>query len=181
MLPVILALALGTAPIAQPFTPSVASPEGERSRRASFAVPDLPAPRPPPAGLWVSALLLAGLAAGAFALTRRRTRHTRMVELVESTSIGPRRSLVVARLGEELLLLGSSEAGIALLSTTPAPPRLAAAPAPPAEGRGFGLLARLRLAPQRAPAPAFDSLLSESLEDVELRRKLASGQAGSVR
>jgi hypothetical protein len=29
--------------------------------------------------------------------------------------------------------------------------------------------------------PTFDALLSESLEDAELRRKLAAGQAGSVR
>ncbi len=49
------------------------------------------------------------------------------------------------------------------------------------KGRGDGLLARLRLGPQRTPAPVFDSLLSESVEDLELRRKLAAGQAGSVR
>ncbi len=30
-------------------------------------------------------------------------------------------------------------------------------------------------------APVFDSLLSESMEDLELRRKLAVGQGGSVR
>jgi flagellar biogenesis protein FliO len=151
---------------------------------SAFSVPDLSGPRPLPTGLWAAALLLAGLAATSFALTRRRTRRIRMVEVLESTSIGPRRSLVVARLGDELLVLGSSEAGIALLTTSPAPVARAASPAAepaPAQGRGFGLLARLRFGPQRQPAPAFDSLLAESLEDVELRRKLAAGQAGSIR
>jgi flagellar biogenesis protein FliO len=182
MLSAILAIALATATPA----PAPAAPPTPAPALASLGVPDLAAPRPIPAGLWAAALILAGLAAASFALTRRRVRRARMVEVVESTSIGPRRSLVVARLGDELLLIGASEAGIALLTTTPAPAAVRA-PAPvaaapqAAEGRGFGLLSRLRLRPQRSPAPAFDSLLAESLEDLELRRKLASGLAGSVR
>ncbi len=61
-------------------------------------------------------------------------------------------------------------------------------PAPdaaPARGGVLALLSRLR--PGRAPAPAaaaaapFDALLAESTEDLELRRKLALGQPGSVR
>jgi len=179
MLPALLALALASTATASPAQSS----------------PPIPTSSPPawdhgapafPGGVAIPALLLAGLGAAAFLITRRRTQRPRLVEVLESQSLGGRRSLVVARLGEELLVLGASEAGIHLLTTAPAPlAARTAAPAPaaaaPAEGRGLGLLSRLRLRPQRAPAPVFDSLLSESLEDLELRRKLAVGQGGSVR
>ncbi|HYG67466.1 MAG TPA: flagellar biosynthetic protein FliO, partial [Anaeromyxobacteraceae bacterium] len=121
---------------------------------------------------------------------RRRRAIPRHVHVLETTALGPRRSLVVARLGGELLVLGASEAGITLLATRPAPAadvETAAAPGP--ERRGLGALfgaGRSRAAapaPVRAPAhgEAFDHLLAESAEDLELRRKLARGQAGSVR
>jgi len=175
MLPTLLALTLAAATATPTPTPT------------PTAIPTLAPSAPLTPGLVGAAAVLAALAAAALMLTRRRTRRERVLEVIESTSIGPRRHLVVARLGDELLVLGSSEGGIALLTTTPAPlaaRRPAAAPAPAAsiqEGRGFGLLARLRLAPQRTPAPVYDSLLSESVEDLELRRKLAAGQSGSVR
>ena len=134
-----------------------------------------------------AALLLAALAAVALLAARRRRRAPRLVELVETASLGPRRSLVVARMGDELLLLGASEGGISLLATRPAPgagaspcPPQPAAAAPPArDAAAQGLLARLGR--RGGAAPAFDRLLSESAEDVELRRKLAAGDAGSVR
>ncbi len=184
MLPALLALTLATAPTATA-PPTAAS-------TATATAPSTPwaqgSPAAFPGGVAIPALLLAGLGMAAFLITRRRTQCTRLVEVLESQSLGARRSLVVARLGDELLVLGASEAGIHLLTTAPAPlaaRAAAAAPAPaataPAEGRGLGLLARLRLRPQRAPAPVFDSLLGESLEDLELRRKLAVGQGGSVR
>ncbi|MFY3746446.1 flagellar biosynthetic protein FliO [Anaeromyxobacter sp. Red801] len=136
-------------------------------------------------------LLLAALAAAALLLARRRRAAPRHVEVLETTSLGPRRALVLARVGDEVLLLGSSEAGLALLRALPAaPPLPAAAPAPasppplPARAAPPDLLARLRglgrsAAP--APAPGFEALLAESAEDQALRRKLAGGQAGRVR
>ncbi|MFL5302318.1 MAG: flagellar biosynthetic protein FliO [Anaeromyxobacteraceae bacterium] len=165
-------------------------------------------------GSLAAGLLLAALAVAALVLARRRQRVARVVEIVETASLGPRRSLVVARIGDELLLLGSSEGGIALLTTRPASlaarpvAQDAAAPRPARAGDGAmsglrdALLARAapaappepaaptlrerilaRLKP-RAVAPAtaaFETLLAESVEDVELRRKLAAGQIGSVR
>jgi len=161
-------------------------------------------------GSIAAGLLLAALAAVALVLARRRRNLPRLVEIVETASLGPRRSLVVARIGDELLLLGSSEGGIALLTTRPASlaaqaeaapraPRAidgamsglrdallaraapAAPPQPAAAPLRERLLARLR---PRAAAPAtaaVETLLAESVEDVELRRKLAAGQIGSVR
>ncbi|HEY7725418.1 MAG TPA: flagellar biosynthetic protein FliO, partial [Anaeromyxobacteraceae bacterium] len=158
MFAAVLTLVLAAAPAPPPGDAAPAALLAGASPLASVALP---------------ALLLAGLAVSAFMLTRGRSRAARHVEVVETASLGPRRSLVVARMGGELLLIGASEAGIALLSASPAPPAAAraAAPAAPAPGRGFGLLARLRLRPQRAPAPTFDALLTESAEDQELRRK----------
>jgi flagellar protein FliO/FliZ len=119
--------------------------------------------------------------------------------VLETTSLGPKRSLVLARLRDEVLLLGSSEAGITLLRAQPAAQvepdaepdaDPVAIPAPieaaPAGDRGpaplEGLLARIRRArPDRRPQAKFEALLWESAEDQELRRKLARGQAGSVR
>jgi flagellar biogenesis protein FliO len=131
-----------------------------------------------------------------------------MVQVLESTSLGPKRQLVVARLGEELLVLGASEAGIALLATRAAgavAPAVEAVSAPAAgatetDGVSSGAVAHLVAlfkgkgralraggagassgASPGAQSTAFEELLSESREDLELRRKLARGQAGSVR
>jgi len=126
--------------------------------------------------------VLALLGAAAIVLVRRRGSPARLVEVIETTSLGPRRALVVARVNGQLLLLGSSEAGIAVLTTAPA--ELADARRAYEPGPAAGLLGALRLA--TAPArtsrgEGFESLLTESTEDLELRRKLAAGQSGSVR
>jgi flagellar biogenesis protein FliO len=159
--------------------------------------PIFPGSSPTPAGPIGAGLLLAALAVAALFLARRRRAAPRLVQVVESASLGPKRALVVARFGDELLVLGSSEGGISLLATRPAPPAAAADPAPARLpvvtsaaaaplAAAFGRLAAL-LRPRAAPpaahaAPhAFAHALGESLEDVELRRKLAAGRAGSVR
>lgn len=174
---------------------------------APTAAPTATTASPPvfaPAGPSLSSLVLPGLALVALAvaalvLSRRRRALPRHVRVLETTSLGPKRALVLARLGDELLLLGSSEAGIALLRTQPAAglgePAQAPAPAPaapvalppPVADLAARLASLRRKAPAPAPAPApaagpaFDALLAETAEDQELRRKLARGQAGSVR
>lgn len=163
------------APTATPTSASASAPSVHPALAVAPGGPSLGA------GVVLPALLLAGLAAAALLLSRKRARRPRLVEVLESSSLGPRRSLVVVRLGDELLVLGSSEGGISLLTTAPAPAAVRAPAPAPEPAPGGGLLSRLRLAPQRHPAPVFDSLLADSLEDVELRRKLAAGQAGSVR
>jgi flagellar biogenesis protein FliO len=161
----------------------------------------------------LAVLLLAGLGVAATLLARRRATRTRMIRIVETASIGPRRSLVVACIGGRTMVLGVSEAGVALLD---AQVGTISAPAAPAKsqsasleeaalglrvlGQGHGeaqaestddakhegsLLSRLF---NRSQAPSesarraheFDELLSESLEDQDLRRKLSLGEAGRV-
>jgi flagellar biogenesis protein FliO len=60
-------------------------------------------------------LLLVGLGVAATIASRRRATRTRMIRIVETASIGPRRSLVVARIGGRTMVLGVSEAGVSLL------------------------------------------------------------------
>jgi flagellar biogenesis protein FliO len=154
-----------------------------------------------------AASALAALAAVALLLSRRRGRSSgRLVEVVETASLGPKRQLVVARMGEALLLLASSESGITLLSTQPAPqeavagvpaedeasaPVADAAPATPEEAADAdapeeppsasvaSLWERLRRR-GRPAEPSFEALLQETAEDLELRRKLSRGLAGKV-
>jgi flagellar protein FliO/FliZ len=168
----------------------------------------------------LAALVLIGIGALAFVLARRRTGRGRMIRILETASIGPRRSLVVASIQGRTMVLGVSEAGVSLLDS------------PATSGVGLGdeqdkastgafedaalglrglvfgkpratesdaespkhessLLSRLfnraKPAAQAVDASddedgarAFDRLLSESLEDEELRRKLALGQSGRV-
>jgi len=137
------------------------------------------------------AALIAGLGGAALLLARRRRSPARRVQVLETTSLGPKRSLVLARLRDEVLLLGASEAGITLLKAQPASDLEGdAAPDPTPAARAADrpvapladLMARLRrVRPDRPAAARFESLLVESAEDQELRRKLARGQAGSVR
>lgn len=173
-------------------------------------------------------MLLAGVAVAAYLFTRRkRAAAHRQIEILESASLGPKRSLIVARVGEETLFLGASEAGITLLKSSgsaaqavPAAageaPR-AASPANELEQSLTDALADVPepSAPVAAATPAsfrsiegglatlfgrgaasiparpetretrgnarFDEILEDSLEDQELRRKLAAGMSARVR
>lgn len=193
--------AVADAPAAAP-TGAPAQPPAASPAPSLTAAPDLRLPRGgfEPGAFAAPALLLAGLGVAALLLRRRRRPGVRRIEVLESTSVGPKRTLVLARFGDELLLLGSSEAGIQLLHHRPghadeatAAPEDDALPAPapaptlrPARreppGALSGLVTKLRRARPETSGPSqFDALLAESAEDQELRRKLARGQAGSVR
>jgi flagellar biogenesis protein FliO len=147
-----------------------------------------PAPTPPSGPDWTSlaapALAILGLGALAFGLTRRRRAIGGNIHIVESAGLGPKRSLVIADVLGERLVLAVSEAGVTVLATRPAPPREAEPftvdDLPPAQRTipKMGFLARLM---GKTPAPVrFDELLGESLEDQELRAKLAAGMKGFV-
>jgi flagellar biogenesis protein FliO len=107
-------------------------------------------------------VLIGLLAVGALILSRRHRRQGQWIRVLETTSLGPKRSLVVAQLGAEAVLLGISEAGIVLIKS--------------------GLQrAEPNEPPQLPPVPAkFEDLLAESAEDQELRRKLGAGQQARV-
>jgi flagellar protein FliO/FliZ len=70
------------------------------------------------AGVLLPGVALAALALGAYLFARRRKGGIeRHIQIVETASLGPRRTLVMARIGGETLLLGTSEAGITLLKS----------------------------------------------------------------
>jgi flagellar protein FliO/FliZ len=73
-------------------------------------------------GMALAGLALLAIAGGAFFFSRRRTLGNRTIQILETASLGPKRSLIVARVGDATLILGSSEAGIALLQTLPQAP-----------------------------------------------------------
>jgi flagellar biogenesis protein FliO len=137
--------------------PAVASPKVETSEKA--AQPDAPmaaiasveAPGPSGSGrspgeakssssmlsTFLAAAILVGLAVAAVWFARRRASRTRMIRIVETASIGPRRSLVVACIGGRTMVLGVSEAGVSLLDAPAMPVSFPTVPetekAPPLE------------------------------------------------
>ncbi|MEW6433321.1 MAG: flagellar biosynthetic protein FliO [Myxococcota bacterium] len=116
-----------------------------------------------PGPLW-GGLALAVLAVAAWLLTRRRVRAARRLELLESMSLGPRRSLGLVRVDGKLLVVGVSEAGVQLLTSYDAP--ATAADAAPSD---------VSVATE---ALDFERLLVESTAEQELRARLAARTAG---
>lgn len=134
------------------------------------------------------ALAILGLAGLALGLTRRRRAAPGSIRIVEAATLGPRRSLVIADVLGDRLVLGVSEAGVAVLSTRPAPAgeaapeHLDALPVEPVYPRPprvapMGFFARLF---GKTPKVPFEEVLGESIEDQELRAKLAQGMRGFV-
>jgi flagellar biogenesis protein FliO len=156
--------------------------------------------------LVLAIVLLVAVAGGALALTRRRARRQGLIQILETAAIGPKRSLLVARVNGQTMVLGASEAGIALLASLEggiAPPIAAVMGTPPhveeqpdepastsaaeAAVEPEGEMGMLRRLFHRQPkdsstqdAAAFRELLEESYEDQELRGKLAQGFSGKV-
>lgn len=104
---------VGTAP--KPPVEAATAAAAARPPLASEVPSDLSSPAGG-TGLVLAAGVLAALAAAAWFARRRRTSQGRLVQVLETTSLGPRRSLVLATLGERTLLLGASEAGITMLA-----------------------------------------------------------------
>jgi flagellar biogenesis protein FliO len=174
------AAAEGSAPTQAPAPPSAADSviaaafkkdvdtKPTELKATSFSLQSLVAP----------GLALAGLAALAFAVNRKKVLGGGNIRVIEAASLGEKRSLVIADVLGERLVLGVSEAGVTVLLNRPAP---AGEPAPlrvpnaPAPQMGF--FERLR---GRSPSPSFDASLQESIEDQELRAKLAAGVRGVV-
>jgi flagellar biogenesis protein FliO len=149
--------------------------------------------------------LLVGAVGGMLVLTRRRARREGLIRILETAAIGPKRSLLVAKINGRTMVLGASEAGIALLESIegkepapveqvmgePPPVRekleepLALPPEAPSEPEGeLGVLQRLfRRRPKLVSAQdeaTFRELLADSYEDQELRERLSQGLVAKV-
>jgi hypothetical protein len=99
-----------------------------------------------PSGVILGGGALLALAAAAFYFSRRRAAGSRRhIQILETASLGPKRALVVARVGDATMILGSSEAGITLLQSVPD------ADAP--KQSGGTMVPELSFAPASAAAP----------------------------
>jgi flagellar biogenesis protein FliO len=158
---------------------------------------DLGEKKSSPVGAAAGALAVVALGAAAYFLRNQKKRKTLHIEVLETAALGPKRALVLARVGGKTLLLASSEAGISLLENlgemaVPVEQDREPAPQP-------ALLARLRKLSQPklasdAPDPfarlgkylkpvpplQFDALFAEEQEDQELRMKLLAGQSARI-
>jgi len=199
-------------PVADPLPPPVEAPaapapapEPTLAPAAAQAVPPAVAPElprqdaSPLRGLLLPGGALLALGGVALLFTLRKGRAPGALRIVESVSMGPKRSLVIAKVGDEELVLGCSEAGISLLSTRnearPAAPAAreasvdpwlesfsGKAAAPRAEAPdAVSALARLFGKAGRSRRPSFDDLLADSAQDQELRRRLSEGAKGMTR
>jgi LPXTG-motif cell wall-anchored protein len=152
-----------------------------------------------PIGPAAGALAVVALGGAAYFLRNRKKQKSTHIEVLETAALGPKRALVLARVGGKTLLLASSEAGISLLEnlgdltmplehaaeTEPLPPhaildklrKFSQRPLPSASADPFSRLSKY-LKP--APAPQFDALFAEEQEDQELRMKLLAGQPARV-
>ena len=145
------ASALSSSPsVAPPAPSSAAAPPAPDV----LAAPSTPSASGTPAnsGVFLGGGALLALAAAAFYFSRRRASNGRRhIQILETASLGPKRALVVARVGDATLILGSSEAGITLLQSVPdadasrssgggiAVPELSFAPAVPASAEPAGV------------------------------------------
>jgi len=155
------------------------------------------------------ACLLLVLAAAAFGLWKRRSAPlVRRIRILETAPLGPRRALILAEVNGVTMVIGASEAGIALLTAPTSASHEGAIPSN--EGTAderdstFGALAAShslgqsgalhRLFPKsgspaaesdaeisdREEDAAFASMLAETIEDQELRQRLSTGFAGKT-
>jgi len=185
-------------PPSAPVAPTPNAPEPERERlgapapeaAAAAALPAEPVvQRPnlaalgresPSTSIVLPALALLGLAGVAVFAWRKKGRTAGLVQVLETASLGPKRSLVVTRAGGRTLLLGSSEAGIALLATLETQTATEVDAAEVAGTQAGPLAKWLGKASRGQPTPRFDDLLAETAADLELRRKLEAGLPGRV-
>ena len=106
-------------------------------------------------GVFLAGSLLLALAGGAYFFARKRAALPRFVRIVETASLGPKRSIVVAQIGDETLILGSSEAGITVLQSRTESPSAAASVLGEAPTGAAGSLT-VELASDAAIADEFD-------------------------
>ncbi len=186
-------------------TPVVLPTRGHPGRRpVSDAQSQIPKSNTSANEFWklsLLALIVLGLIAAVIVLARRKNNPSRWIKILEVAHLGPKRSLIVARIGGQTLLLGSSESSIALLASLPETENiknesvLIPSRGEPVISNSFqptvsddygqaGLLSRLLKSAfptkEANRKPQFDSFLMESAEDQELRRKLDAGLCGRI-
>jgi flagellar protein FliO/FliZ len=177
------------APVVAKAVESRIEPKAEAPK---FDLDAKPETKSTPFGAIAIVIVFAGLACAAV-FARKKKRSTSTIQVLETAALGPKRSLILAKVGGRTLLLSSSEAGIALLSNIDelptAPDARDAGPSQDifeqldehlvakAPTRKLDVVAKLRKFTAKRPPPSFDTLFAETHEDQELRMKLLAGQS----
>ncbi len=110
------------SPSSSTTSPAPSPPTAAHDPLAMPSAPNIPsaAGTPPNTGVFLGGGALLALAGAAFYFSRRRAAgRERHIQILETASLGPKRALVVARVGDATMILGSSEAGITLLQSVP--------------------------------------------------------------
>lgn len=168
-----------------PASPSAADSIVAAAFKTSIGTPaqDLEPSPGAASSLMAPGIALLALAVLALGLKKRQRVQGGSLKVIEAASLGPRRSLVIAEVMGERMALAVSEAGVTVLAKQPLPvaqhielvtPVALSMPAP-AMVKPMSMLERLK-----GHAPSFDAHLRESIEDQELRAKLAKGVRGVV-
>jgi flagellar biogenesis protein FliO len=179
----------GSAALKPPAPPSAADTVVAAAFKEHIGTASETVKSQPVDALPLTSLAVAGLGLMLVVARRRQVTRTSNITIVETAALGPKRSLVIADVLGERIVLGLTEAGLTVLSSRPAPaPEPEPFVIPPAEvplamptAPKMGFFDRLRGRVAASPqAPAFDQALRESLEDEELRAKLQAGYRGVV-
>jgi flagellar protein FliO/FliZ len=197
------ALALASLPAANPLSlpeeltsssvlPAAPTPSAPAANAPAFPAPSLPAfpagagglsgsSSPSPFGLAGGALIILGLGAATLWMQKRKRQGSRHIQVVETASLGPKRSLALVVVGRQSMLLSCCDSGIFLVSSQPASPEMLQG----ADQKAAGLEA------DEAPTPLFHPVetpratggfavqLAEAEETQGLRRRLS--EAGVLR
>lgn len=190
------------APAAPPPANALSRSVGPTDPPTPAAAARAPAPSSPGGSLWISAVLMT-LAGIAFWFWKRRGSPLLVpqIRILETASLGPKRSLILAEINGVTMVIGASEAGLALLGPASGPaveaPPVVETPAPrerqvqPAssldEHRRAVALRPVPAAPISATSTgdpdedaAFAAMLAETIEDQELLHRLSVGVPGKT-
>ncbi len=142
---------------------------------------------PSPLGLVGGGLIILCLGAATFWMQKRKRQGPRHIQVIETASLGPKRSLALVVIGQQSMLLSCCDSGIFLVSSQPASPELLqAAHVPAADQLAAGVAATepptplFGRIPSAQPASGgFAVQLAEAEETQGLRRRL--NEAGVLR
>lgn len=142
-----------------------------------FATPTHEATPVMSAGMIGAFLIIAGLGVAALFFQRRRVQH-RHIHVLDTASLGPKRTLALVVVNGQSLLLSCCDSGIGLLTTQPASAEMLQAADRARAGVGFNSAAT-RPAPSPGPERGFESQLDSQVVEAEamqqLRVSLAQG------
>jgi flagellar protein FliO/FliZ len=180
------ATALPPSPASALTIPSLAAnaaplPAFPASAAALPPVPNFASSSPSPLGLAGGALVILGLGAATLWMQKRKRQGSRHIQILETASLGAKRSLALVVVGRQSMLLSCCDSGIFLVSAQPATPEMLQSADQAAAGVAASEAPTPLFRPVETPRAAggFAVQLAEAEETQGLRRRLS--EAGVLR